>query len=169
MTSAFGSYSGCRQYIEDIDRGRATVENAPAIDKIRPFSGHPKFLEAMTDRVRAALGGTSRRTPGVHRAFRAGGDGAVESLRAELREASAAVAARWAGQSGISPGRAAAARPRSRGWSRISATICARLAWIQWWCRSVSIRPHGSYLRSGRGGSAGGRRAGYSHRAGAYG
>ena len=55
VTSAFGSYSGCRQYIEDIDKARAAVENAPPIDKIRPFSTHPKFLEAMTDRVRAAL------------------------------------------------------------------------------------------------------------------
>lgn len=56
VTSAFGSYSGCRQYIEDIERARAAVENAPPIDKIRPFSAHPKFLEAMADRVRAALG-----------------------------------------------------------------------------------------------------------------
>jgi protoporphyrin/coproporphyrin ferrochelatase len=55
VTSAFGSYSGCRQYIEDIERARAAVENAPPIDKIRPFSTHPKFLEAMADRARAAL------------------------------------------------------------------------------------------------------------------
>lgn len=56
VTSAFGSYSGCRQYIEDIARARAAVgEGAPEIVKIRPFSGHPKFIEAMTDRVRTAL------------------------------------------------------------------------------------------------------------------
>lgn len=56
VTSAFGSYSGCRQYIENIDRARVEVgEEAPVIDKIPPFSAHPKFLEAMTDRVRAAL------------------------------------------------------------------------------------------------------------------
>jgi len=55
-TSAFGSYSGCRQYIEDIDRARAAVgEGAPLIDKIPPFSSHPRFIEAMTDRVRIAL------------------------------------------------------------------------------------------------------------------
>ena len=55
-TSAFGSYSGCRQYLDDIQRARAAVgENAPEIAKIPPFSGHPLFLEAMTDRVRAAL------------------------------------------------------------------------------------------------------------------
>ena len=51
VTSAFGSYSGCRQYIEDIERARGQLR----IDKIRPFSAHPKFIEAMTDRVRAAM------------------------------------------------------------------------------------------------------------------
>lgn len=56
-TSAFGSYSGCRQYLEDIQRARAEAgENAPEIVKIPPFSDHPLFLEAMTDRVHAALG-----------------------------------------------------------------------------------------------------------------
>src|SRR5262245_7195048 len=55
-TSAFGSYSGCRQYQEDILRARgANGESAPIIDKIPPFCGHPKFLEAMADRVSAAL------------------------------------------------------------------------------------------------------------------
>jgi protoporphyrin/coproporphyrin ferrochelatase len=55
-TSAFGSYSGCRQYLENIDQARAAVgDGAPAIDKIPPFYAHPKFLEAMGDRVRAAL------------------------------------------------------------------------------------------------------------------
>lgn len=59
VTSAFGSYSGCRQYIEDIDRARTQLGaeggDAPKIHKIRPFSANPKFIEAMTDRVRAAL------------------------------------------------------------------------------------------------------------------
>lgn len=56
VTSAFGSYSGCRQYIEDIQRARAAVgEGAPEISKVKPFSAHPKFLEAMTDRVRMAM------------------------------------------------------------------------------------------------------------------
>jgi ferrochelatase len=55
-TSAFGSYSGCRQYQEDIARARAAVgTGAPEIWKIRPFSAHPLFLEAMTARVHAAL------------------------------------------------------------------------------------------------------------------
>jgi len=55
VTSAFGSYSGCRQYIEDIERARGELRGELEIDKIRPFSANPKFIEAMTDRVRAAL------------------------------------------------------------------------------------------------------------------
>jgi protoporphyrin/coproporphyrin ferrochelatase len=51
VTSAFGSYSGCRQYIEDLERTRGQL----TVDKIRPFSEHPKFIQAMTDRVRTAV------------------------------------------------------------------------------------------------------------------
>jgi ferrochelatase len=54
-TSAFGSYSGCRQYREDIDRARAAVSGAPEIDKLPPFSTHPAFIETMIDRVREAV------------------------------------------------------------------------------------------------------------------
>ena len=42
--------------MENIERARAEAgENAPQIVKIPPFSEHPLFLQAMTDRVRAAL------------------------------------------------------------------------------------------------------------------
>ena len=55
-TSAFGSYSGCRQYLEDIDRAREEVgAGAPEIDKLRTFHNHPGFIEAMASRVRSAL------------------------------------------------------------------------------------------------------------------
>jgi len=56
-TSAFGSYSGCRQYLEDIDRALAEVDSAPGlqIDKLPPFSNHPLFIEAMIDRVKDAI------------------------------------------------------------------------------------------------------------------
>jgi ferrochelatase len=56
VTSAFSSYSGCRQYLEDIQRARAEAgEGAPEIDKLRSFYNHPSFIEAEVDRVRAAL------------------------------------------------------------------------------------------------------------------
>jgi ferrochelatase len=54
-TSAYGSYSGCRQYREDIDRARAAVPDAPSIDKLPPFADHPGFLAAAAARLRSAL------------------------------------------------------------------------------------------------------------------
>ena len=57
VTSIFSSYSGCRQYLEDIERARAEVEGAPEIHKLRKFYNHPLFIEAQADEVRAALGG----------------------------------------------------------------------------------------------------------------
>ncbi len=55
-TSAFGSYSGCRQYREDLERARAAVgEGAPMVHKLPPFWNHPGFVAAVTDRVREAL------------------------------------------------------------------------------------------------------------------
>ncbi len=56
VTSAFGSYSGCRQYLEDMERARQQVgPNAPPIDKLRLFYNHPGFVEAQSDRVVAAF------------------------------------------------------------------------------------------------------------------
>jgi len=55
-TSAYSSYSACRQYLEDIERARLAVgERAPRIEKIPPFWNHPSFIETMVERVRAAL------------------------------------------------------------------------------------------------------------------
>jgi ferrochelatase len=55
-TSAFGSYSSCRQYQENLDSAvRDVGEGAPSIDKIPPFWDKPGFLEAMADRVREVL------------------------------------------------------------------------------------------------------------------
>ncbi len=56
VTSAYSSYSGCRQYREDIARAQSEVgEGAPQIDKLRQFFNHPGFIEATIDRVREAL------------------------------------------------------------------------------------------------------------------
>ena len=56
VTSAFGSYSGCRQYLNDIEKSRHEVgSRAPVIDKIRPFFNHPGFIEPVTERVQDAL------------------------------------------------------------------------------------------------------------------
>lgn len=55
VTSAFGSYSGCRQYSEDIARARDAVTGAPEIHKLRLFYDHPGFIEPMAEGVRGAL------------------------------------------------------------------------------------------------------------------
>ena len=54
-TSAFGSYSGCRQYAEDIKRARASVgPDAPAIHKLPPFWDQDGFLSAMAQNLNDA-------------------------------------------------------------------------------------------------------------------
>jgi ferrochelatase len=56
FTSVFSSYSGCRQYLENIAAAQQVVgPAAPQVDKIRAFFNHPGFIAAMTDRVRDAL------------------------------------------------------------------------------------------------------------------
>ncbi len=56
VTSAYSSYSGCRQYREDIVRARDAVgAGAPEVDKLRAFFNHPGFIEATVDRMRDAL------------------------------------------------------------------------------------------------------------------
>jgi protoporphyrin/coproporphyrin ferrochelatase len=55
VTSAYSSYSGCRQYRENIARAQGEVPGAPQIDKLRVFFNHPGFIDATKDRVRDAL------------------------------------------------------------------------------------------------------------------
>jgi ferrochelatase len=56
VTSAFSSYSGCRQYLEDIQRAQAEVgPGAPEVDKLRVFFNHPLFIEVTTENVQTAL------------------------------------------------------------------------------------------------------------------
>ncbi|PYX52446.1 MAG: ferrochelatase [Acidobacteria bacterium] len=55
VTSAYSSYSGCRQYREDIIRAQSEVTGAPEVQKLRAFFNHPGFIEATEDRVRDAL------------------------------------------------------------------------------------------------------------------
>ena len=55
VTSAYSSYSGCRQYRENIARAQEEVgRRAPQVDKLRVFYNHPGFIEPNIERVRAA-------------------------------------------------------------------------------------------------------------------
>jgi ferrochelatase len=56
VTSAFSSYSGCRQYRENIAAAQAQVgEGAPQVDKLRVFYNHPGFIGPMAENVQTAL------------------------------------------------------------------------------------------------------------------
>jgi len=55
-TSAYASYSGCRQYREDLARARAEVgDGAPAVHKLRHYFNHPGFVEPMVRHTVDAL------------------------------------------------------------------------------------------------------------------
>jgi ferrochelatase len=54
VTSAYRSYSGCRQYIEDIERAVAAVDGAPELVKLPPFSEDPRFIAACAARLSEA-------------------------------------------------------------------------------------------------------------------
>ena len=57
VTSAFSSWSGCRQYREDVIRALETLggDEGPVFDKIRVFYNHPGFIEPMIELTEAAL------------------------------------------------------------------------------------------------------------------
>ena len=55
-TSAYSSYSSCRQYRENLAAAQAAAgEGAPVVDKLRVFHNHPLWVEANLEQVRAAL------------------------------------------------------------------------------------------------------------------
>jgi protoporphyrin/coproporphyrin ferrochelatase len=57
FTSAYSSYSGCRQYRENLIAAQEAVgEVAPTIDKLRVYYNHPGFLTPMADGLLDALG-----------------------------------------------------------------------------------------------------------------
>ncbi len=56
VTSAFGSYSGCRQYRQDLERAAKTVgADSPTLTKLRLFYNHPGFIEVMGRNVHHGL------------------------------------------------------------------------------------------------------------------
>ncbi|TWT66551.1 ferrochelatase [Allorhodopirellula solitaria] len=55
FTSMFSSYSGCRQYRENIAAARQQVgDEAPLVEKVRMGFNHPGFIAAMAEHVKAA-------------------------------------------------------------------------------------------------------------------
>ena len=54
-TSAYASYSGCRQYHEDVARARASVGGGPTAEKLPHYFDAPGFVQANADALSAAL------------------------------------------------------------------------------------------------------------------
>lgn len=73
FTTAYSSYSSCRQYREDIQRAQAAVgPDAPAIDKLRAFYNHPEFIQPNVENLRLALEQIpAKRRAATHIAFTA--------------------------------------------------------------------------------------------------
>lgn len=56
VLSSYSSYSGCRQYRENIADARTVVgESAPCIDKLRVWYNHPDFIAANADHLAEAI------------------------------------------------------------------------------------------------------------------
>ena len=55
VTSAYASYSGCRQYRENLHDAVAQVSGAPRLDKLRHYFNHPGFVTANVDATLRAL------------------------------------------------------------------------------------------------------------------
>lgn len=98
VTSAWSSYSACRQYLDDLERARAAVgDDAPTFDKIRQYFDHPGFIEPMADNVRAARAALAGAGPDARVLFSAHSVplsmARTCDYEAQLREASRLVAA----------------------------------------------------------------------------
>lgn len=60
FTSAYSSYSGCRQYRENVARAQDTVKqetglDAPQVSLLRKFYNHPGFVASNVENIRTAL------------------------------------------------------------------------------------------------------------------
>jgi len=57
VTSAYSSFSSCRQYLADIDAARGTLGAvAPRVDKIRQYFDHPGFIGPNVSAIAEAAG-----------------------------------------------------------------------------------------------------------------
>ncbi|HEY2553409.1 MAG TPA: ferrochelatase [Streptosporangiaceae bacterium] len=66
VTSAYSSFSSCRQYLGDIERAVAQAgPHAPRVHKIRQYFNHPGFIEPFADATVAAI---ESLPPSVHNA-----------------------------------------------------------------------------------------------------
>ncbi len=63
VTSAFGSYSGCRQYREDLAGATESVgDRAPELTKLRLYFNHPGFIEPLAENLSRSLAASTEAT-----------------------------------------------------------------------------------------------------------
>jgi ferrochelatase len=102
VTSAHASYSGCRQYREDLAGAVAAAgSDAPEIEKLRLFYNHPGLVEALADTTEAALAALApAERAAAHLAFTAHSVpvamAETSDYQAQLRETATLVAERLA-------------------------------------------------------------------------
>ena len=128
-TSAYSSWSSCRQYRENLWDAVEQTEGAPRLDKLRQYYNHPGFLEPVVDACLAALAELPTNGEAAHLVFvthsiptaMAETSGAPPSPRhSRARPTSSSTAApstRW---------RAGCARPRAGPTGTTSSTAPAR-------------------------------------------
>ena len=159
LTSAYSSYSGCRQYRENLAAAAAPLgERAPAVDRVRHYFNHPGFVEPMVEstwRRSASCRPSARRSARlvfVTHSIPLSMDASQRTGRWRATCAQHRDVAGWSRRRCAAIDRhrvrptsstaAAAARRTSRGWSRTSTTISrsSRPAGCRpWcWCRSAS-------------------------------
>ena len=129
VTSAYSTYSGCRQYRENIAAAQEEVgPAAPQVDKLRVFFNHPGFIEPMVESVRQCLDRfpadrARSRDDAVHRPQHPAGDGRrTAATRRSSRSVPTGRRRRRPRAAGSSSTKAAAARRSSRGSSPTCAT-----------------------------------------------
>jgi ferrochelatase len=63
-TSAYSSYSSCRQYIEDIEKARRQAgAGAPEVIKLPPYFDHPGFIDALAEGLAIARSSLGKHAP----------------------------------------------------------------------------------------------------------
>ena len=158
VTSAYPSYSSCRQYRENLfDAAQGTQIQ---IDRIRHYANHPGFVQASVDASLKALDTLGERadearlvfvTHSIPTAMAETAGPAPRSRRGAYVDWHAAVASEVAQRVAQRRGRSydhdlvycsRSGPPASHGWSQTSTIICVSspgVAFRQWWwCRSVS-------------------------------
>lgn len=121
-SSAFSSYPGCRQYLEDLETARIEVgPAAPVLDKLPPFWDQPGFVEE----VARAADRAARRLPGGNDSRRAFVFTAhsiptvmadTSDYEAQLREAVGLVASRMSEAAPVSLAFQSRSGPPSQPW-----------------------------------------------------